>query len=170
MISTVARPIKVVDPSFTRDSSGYDTPLRIVSKETYDSIVDKDAGYTVPELVYYDAGYSATSTATIALYPVPGGGNTLHLNIWQPLQTFASVTTQLLLPPGYRLFIESNFAIHLAGGYTNVPGSVMKMAQESKAAIQSINLPESIMTMDTGNVVYGAYGAYGGSRRNIFTG
>ncbi len=69
VISTVARPIKVVDPSFTRDSSGYDTPLRIVSKETYDSIVDKDAGYTVPELVYYDAGYSATSTATIATRP-----------------------------------------------------------------------------------------------------
>src|SRR5678816_940759 len=112
----VTRPTKIVEPCFVRDSNGYDTPVKLVNLDTYGGIVSKGAGFTVPTYLYYDYGFSSTSTGTISLYPCPSGSLTLHINSWKQLQSFASVSTQVLLPPGYQLFIESNFAIHLAAG------------------------------------------------------
>src|SRR3990167_2477895 len=73
----VTRPTKIIEPCFIRDSSGYDTPVKIVNLDTYGGIVDKGAGFTVPTMLYYDAGFSATSTGTISLYPSPSGSLTL---------------------------------------------------------------------------------------------
>lgn len=168
-ISSIQRPIRITDPCFIRDSSGYDTPVTVLNKENYDAIVDKDAGFVVPIYLFYDAGYSATSTGTIAVYPSPSGGLTLHINCWVPLQNFPSVSTTVLLPPGYKRAIESNYAIEAAGGYSNAPPEVASIARESFAWLQSINLPSPVMRMDAGNVIYGT-GAWGGSRRNILTG
>jgi hypothetical protein len=145
-----ARPTKIIDPCFVRDSSGYDTPLTIISLDTYGSIVDKDAGFTVPTYLYYDAGYSATSTGTISLYPSPSASLTLHINSWKQLQNFASVSTQVLLPPGYQLAIESNFAIHLAAGQIPISQELAKIARDSRAAVKSINLPETLLSLDPG--------------------
>lgn len=163
---STARPVKIVDPCFVRDSGGYDTPVTVINKQQYDSIVDKDAGYTVPTHLYYDMGFSATSTGTIHIYPSPNAGNELHVNSWKTLQSFASVSTTVLLPPGYRLAIESNFAIHLAGGYRNASPEVRAIASDSLAAIQGLNLPDPVMRMDSGNGTFGGYGA----GRNILTG
>ena len=151
-----ARPTKIVDPCFVRDSSGYDTPVSIVNLEAYGHIVDKAAGYTVPNVLYYDYGFSATSTGTISLYPVPSGGLTLHINSWKQLQSFPSVTTLLLFPPGYQLMIESNFAIHLAAGVLPVTPELARIARDSKAAVKSLNAPAPVMQL-------GPLSAYGSS-------
>lgn len=146
----VARPTKIVDPCFVRDSSGYDTPVTIIDSNTYGSIVAKSSGYTVPTYLYYDYGFSNTSTGTIYLYPSPSASLTLHINSWTQLQSFANVSTNVQLPPGYQLFIESNFAIHLAAGYKPISPELAKIARESKAAIESLNIPETIMGLDVG--------------------
>jgi hypothetical protein len=166
--STVAytitsRPIKLVDPCFVRDSSGYDTPVTLINAESYGRIVDKDAGFTVPTVAFYDSAFSATSTATLTVYPAPSASLTLHVNEWNALQSFANLSTVVLLPPGYQLAIESNFAIHLAAGLTPVPAETVKIARDSKAAIKGVNLPEPVMQMDAG--VLSGY-----SRGSIFTG
>ena len=148
----VSRPTKIIDPCFVRDSSGYDTPVEIVTLETYGSIVNKGAGFTVPTMLYYDSGYSATSTGTISLYPSPSGSLTLFINSWKQLQTFASLTTMVMFPPGYQLFIESNFAIHLAAGLVPISPELAKIAKDSRAAIESLNLPDTIMTQNIGTV------------------
>ncbi|MDP3952642.1 hypothetical protein [Microbacterium sp.] len=148
----VTRPVKIVDPCFVRDSSGYDTPVKIINADAYGKIVDKDGGYTVPTHVFYDGGFSATSTGTINLYPSPSGSLTLHINSWKQLGTFANLSTVVLLPPGYQLFIESNFAIHLAAGFRPVSAEVIKLARDSKAAIKNVNAPEVISRMDVGIV------------------
>jgi len=144
----VTRPTKIVDPCFVRDANGYDTPVTVINSESYGRIVDKDAGYTVPTHLYYDYGYSATSTGTIHLYPSPSASLTLFINSWNQLQSFANVSTTVLLPPGYQLAIESNFAIHLAAGLVPVSKEVAKIARESKAAIKGLNAPETISRLD----------------------
>lgn len=159
------RPVKIVDPCFVRDSGGYDTPVTVITKEMYDAFVDKDAGYTVPTYLYYDMGFSATSTGTIHLYPAPNGGNTLHINSWKTLQNFASLSTIVLLPPGYQAAIESNYAIRSATGYTPVSPELRKLAIETLAAIQSLNLPNPVMRLESATV----YGSRG-SGRSILTG
>ena len=143
-----ARPTKIVDPCFIRDSANLDTPVTIVYSEQYGRIVQKTVGYTYPTYLYYDMNYSATSTGTISLYPSPSGSLTLFINSWKQLQNFASVSTQVLLPPGYQLFIESNFAIHLAAGLTNISPELAKIAKDSRAAVASLNAPTTISRLD----------------------
>lgn len=160
-ISTLTRPVRIVDPVFVRDASGYDTPVTLVDIEQYGSIVDKDAGYTVPEYLYYDANFSATSTATLHLYPSPSADLTLFFSAWKQFTSVSSLTHSVIFPPGYQLFVESNFAIHMAAGLTDVSAALAKMARDSKAAIKSLNLPAPVMRMD---------GAVASRRRNILTG
>lgn len=157
-----SRPVKIVEPCFVRDSSGYDTPVRLIGAAEYGRIVDKDAGFTVPTHAFYDSGFSATSTATLTVYPSPSASLTLHLNSWVALQNFANLSTGVLLPPGYQLAIESNFAIHLAAGLRPVSAEVAKIAREAKAAIKSLNLPDTISR--TESAVLPMY------RGSIFTG
>ena len=146
------RPTKIIDPCFIRDSSNLDSPLKIIDSETYGRIVQKSVGMTYPSYLFYDHGFNASGLATINVYPAPTGSLTLFINSWKQLQNFSNVSTALLLPPGYQLAIESNFAIHLAAGLTNVSPEVMKLARESKAAIKSINIPDTMMTLDVGIV------------------
>lgn len=146
----VARPTKIVDPCFIRDSSNLDSPLTLISAQTYGRIVEKSTGYTVPQYLFYDEGYTSTSTATINLYPSPSGSLTLFINSWKQLGNLSTLTQQLLLPPGYQLFIESNFAVHLAAGLTPISAELAKMARESKAAIKALNSPEVISRLDVG--------------------
>src|SRR3990167_3647855 len=85
--TVTSRPTKIVDPCFVRDGSGYDTPVKVIGAEAYGRIVDKDAGFTVPTHLFYDAGYSDTSTATLSVYPSPSASLTLHFNTWTAGQT-----------------------------------------------------------------------------------
>ena len=157
----VTRPVKIVDPCFVRDASGFDTPVRIINAQSYGRIVDKDAGYTVPTELFYDTGFSATSTGTIYLYPAPSSALTLHINSWKQLGTFADLSTTVLLPPGYQLFIESNFAIHLAAGVRPVPTETARIARDSKAWVKSLNQPDTVARLDS---------AVATQRGSIFTG
>ena len=159
----VTRPNKIVDPCFIRDASGYDTPLELIDAEMYGRLVDKDAGYTVPTYLFYDMGYSATSTGTLYLYPSPSDSLTLYINSLKPIGPVVSLTTNILVPPGYQLMLETNFAVHLAAGLTPVSPELARMARESKAAIKSLNQPDVVMHLDSGAVGYGR-------RSNIFTG
>ena len=160
----VARPTKLVDPVFVRDASGYDSPLEIITLEQYGAIGVKSVGLTWPTHIYYDYGYSATSTASITIYPAPVAALTLYFSSWKQLQSFGSLTTQVLLPPGYQLFIESNFAIHLAAGLVPISPELAKIARESRAAVKSLNIvDDTVQTLD-----YGVLPTYRGS--SILTG
>jgi hypothetical protein len=156
------RPTKIIDPCFIRDSSNLDSPVQIIDSETYGRIVQKSVGQTYPSYLFYDHGFDASGYATINVYPAPSSALTLFINSWKQLQSFSNVSTAMLLPPGYQLAIESNFAIHLAAGQTNISPEVAKLARDSKAAIKSINIPDTMMSLDVG-VVRG-YGS------NILTG
>jgi len=147
-IST-ARPTKLVDPCFTRDSSGYDYPLRVVNLETYGSFRLKGGPTAMPQTIYYDNSYSATSTGTLTIYPPPSNGLTLFVNSIKPLGNFSTLSQQVMFPPGYQLFIESNFAIHLAAGFVDPPAAVVAIAKQSKAALKANNSRELVSKLDS---------------------
>src|SRR3990167_4831170 len=115
-----ARPTKIVDPCWVRDGSSY------------------------------DKGFSATSTATITVYPPPSAVLTLYIHSWKQMQSVSTMSETVMFPSGYRLMFESNFAIHLAAGFTAVSAEVAKLARESKAAIKKLNLPDMVMRLDSG--------------------
>lgn len=159
------RPTKLADPCFVRDASGFDSPLEIINAASYGALRLKSVGYTYPTNIFYDSSYSATSTGTLYLYPLPSGNLTLFINSWKQLGNFSTLSQTLMLPPGYQLFIESNFALHLAAGVFPVTPELAKIAKDSKAAIKGLNAPEAepIMRMDAGI-------AAGSRRSSILTG
>jgi hypothetical protein len=158
------RPTKIVDPCFVRDANSYDSPLQIIDADTYGKLKVKNVGTTYPTYLFYDSGFDSSGFGTITVYPAPSSNLTLYINSWKQLQQFANVSTALLLPPGYQLFIESNFAIHLAAGLTPVSAEVIKIAKESRAAIESLNIPDVEMRLE------GALVGAGRSRSSILTG
>ncbi len=149
-VFAVTRPVRIVDPCFVRDAAGLDTPVQILNAEAYGRVVQKSAGYTSPTYLFYDGGFSATSTGTIFLYPSPSGSLTLYINSWKQLGTVSTLSQNLSLPPGYQLFLESNFAIHLAAGMTPISAEVAKIAKDSKAAIKGVNVPDVVSRVESG--------------------
>ena len=143
------RPTRIVDPCFIRDSSNFDSPINLLTVEQWGKIVQKDVGFTYPTELYYDGDYTATSTARLYLYPSPSADLTLHVHSWKQLANFSTVTHEVLLPPGYRRFIESNFAVDQAAGWANVTPEVAKIASDSRAAIKRMNAPHTVMELDS---------------------
>ena len=147
---SMTRPIKIVDPCFTRDTDSIDIPLNLIDAETYGRIIDKTLGDVTPQYLFYDYGYSSTSTGTVKLYPLPEANLTLFINSLQPFTNFSTMTHPISLPPGYQRAIEYNYAIEAAGGLTNVSPEVAMVARQSKANIKSQNLPAPIVKLDYG--------------------
>lgn len=158
----MTRPTKLVDPCFTRDTDDTDIPLNLIDADTYGRIIDKTMGDVTPSYLFYDYGYSATSTATVRLYPLPQSGLTLFINTLQPFTNFSTMTHPIQLPPGYQRAIEYNYAIEAAGGFTEVDPSIAIIARQSKAAIKTVNLPQPISRLD--------YGITAATQTNILTG
>lgn len=161
-LSTAARPTKLLDPCFVRDSSNLDSHLEIINADAYGRIVQKSAGTTYPTWIFYDRGFDSSGYGTIYIYPAPIANLTLFINYEKQIGTVSSLAQNLSLPPGYQLFLESNFAIHLAAGQTPISAELAKIARDSKAAIKNTNLPVTASRLDTGIVR--------GSRTNIITG
>ena len=143
------RPTKIVDPCFIRDSSGIDYPVTLIDAKTYGEFSKKTIDGSIPEYLFYDGAF-ASSLGTIFLYPEPSASLTLYINSWQQLQTFALISTTVVLPPGYKRAIEFNFAVEHAGGFTNVSTEVAKIARESKAAIKGFNAPAGVLRLESG--------------------
>jgi len=157
----VVRPDEI-DSAFVRDASNQDSPLTVLEdRKQYDSIVIKSTQSTLPQLLFYDTAYPL---GVIYLYPVPSEQVTLLLNTWQTLQSFATLTTELALPPGYQRAIEYNLAIEIAPDYGRiVDPQVTMIASQSKSAIMGRNQPSMIAQLDSAIAGASRYDIYSDS-------
>jgi hypothetical protein len=151
-----------IENAYLRDSSNFDHPIKVVDQATYWGIGNKAQTAEWPDVVYYDHGFSATSTGTLHFAPVPTQANTVFLNSWKQLGNVAALSTNVLLPPGYQRMLESNFALEVSPGLIDPPAMLVKIARDSKSALKGINLPDAISRLDSGIV--------GHDHRNIFNG
>lgn len=143
------RPTKIVDPCFIRDGDNLDYPLTLIDATTYGRFTQKTTDNARPEYLFYDGAF-VSSLGTIYLYPEPSASLTLYINSWKQLQTFALISTTVVLPLGYQRAIEFNLAVELSGGYKSVSPEVAMIARESKAAIKRFNAPSGVLRMDAG--------------------
>lgn len=128
------RPLRV-ESAFIRSNS-IDYPLRVITREEYDRIQAKTTSY-MPEYLYFEP---SVANAVIYLYGVPDAVYSVFLNSLKQLQSFAALTTTVVLPPGYLRAIKSNLSVELAPAYNrNVPDAVLAIARESKAAVKRLN-------------------------------
>lgn len=141
----IPRPLKIVDPCYIRDSGGYDSPVAVINAENYGRIVSKTLDGSYPRYLFYDASFPY---GTIYLYPEPTSDLTLYVSSWVQLVQFGAIGETVSLPPGHQRAIEFNLAVELAGGFISVSPEVAKIAKESKAAIKSVNIPDTTMRLD----------------------
>lgn len=145
-----ARPTKIIDPCFVRDSSNLDSQLQIINEVAYGNIVQKNIGTTYPSFLYYDQGYTSSALATINVYPRPSANLTLFINSWKQLQTFSTLTVSTQLPPGYRRAIEKNLGVEISPQFGREPSqALMRAAIQAKAAIKTVNAPDTMMRLDS---------------------
>lgn len=122
-------------------------PMRILTKEEYASIILKTMESTFPLYLYDDGAYPLNN---ISVWPVPNAGvNNLVFYSWKPLAEFATITTQVSLPPGYERALKYALALELAPEYGKAISELtMALAVDSKADIKRMNYRPHYLQVD----------------------
>ncbi len=88
----------------------------------------------------YDA---AVPNGNIRIYPIPNGGQTIALWVWNQLAEVTDTALALAFPPGYYKGIIYNLAVDLAPKFgREVPQTVKLVADQCKAALGATNMSE----------------------------
>lgn len=152
------RPLNVLS-GFIRNSSVDYSPLRILTREEYDRIPLKTTQFLPDSLLYTPS----VANGVITLYGVPDQAYTLYINSQKQLQSFAALTTPIVLPPGYKRMLRYNLAPEIAPEYNRkVSDTVLAIARESKANIKRLNSRTPKLRLDH-------LGGSGGSGMAAFT-
>lgn len=154
------RPHKI-EECFVRVSN-QDYPVQLLTSEQWNAIADKTETAEYPNRAYYNP---TLTTGTLQVYPVPTATDSLHIVTWTVISSLAALATSVSMPPGYERALAFNLAIEWASTEFGHPASreVIKIAQESKAAIQRANHRPIMNHSPMGAV-------WSGRRSNILTG
>lgn len=154
---STTRPTRIAD-GFTRISD-IDYPYRSIDKNQYDAIAAKTTQSSYPDVIFYDP---AATLGVLYAYPVPSATVSIKIKSWKQLQSFAALTDNVTLPPGYQRAIEYNLAIELQGEYPDLPlsDSVVNIAQKSLAAIKKFNTPTLISRSELTGRRYNIFADY----------
>lgn len=138
------RPLRIAK-AFVRDSNGYDTELGILNNDQWSRVWDKDLESTYPVYLYYRPNYPL---GEINVWPEPGTGITLHIEVWDQFTAFSALTTTVSLPPGYERMLSLGLALELAAEYhppQRITAYIMDRFNNAKEYVQDVNntnLPE----------------------------
>lgn len=139
------RPVKLEDTCFINYLSHL-YQVNVLNERNFTAL--QTTGLSgMPKNLYFDI---SVPLATIYFDYSPDVAYDFHLKSWRQLQTFATIDTDVTFPLGYRRAIESNYAIESAPGLTSVSPETARIAKESKAAIRTLNAPESVLRLDLG--------------------
>ena len=133
-----ARPTQIVAPCFVRENDT-DYPINVIDKVSYAGIISKSSVTSnYPCELHYEADYPL---GIISLYPVPSAANKLFINVPKELQEFATLTEQIVLPPGYEEAIVYNLAVRHAvkKGFAVNP-DLRELARMGTAMIKTNNV------------------------------
>jgi len=148
------RPTQLVT-AFTRIGQ-IDYDIEITNDISYDAITQKGISNSIPEALYYEAGYPL---ATITIYPVPTTG-TLHLRSEKELTQFATLDSDMDFPPGWERALVYNLAIEDASQYGQpVTQAMAQIASDALGKIKTATARNKQMDYPSYN-----------SENNIFTG
>jgi len=165
-----ARPLRI-ENAVLRDANTLDIPVRLLTRQEYAGIALKQTTSTYPYWLYYDNHYNASGYGTITLWPVPSTSDkTLHLWLWQPLSSVATLDTTIDLPPGYTRALRSNLALELAAEYgREVPTTLLTVALDSKDWIKSQLAEGVVQEMRFDSRLLGDSGRYWDYRTGEYT-
>jgi len=158
-VFATARPVALENSNFIRNGQ-LDYSLELINQASYASLPNKSV-QTIPQYIYYEPAFPL---ATIYFDVKPDQAYELHLMSRKTLQSFATLTTDLALPPGYLTAIIYSLAEKIASEYGKEPSnSVMKQAAEARKWIKTLNAPNGVLSTEIGSMnTYRAGNVYRG--------
>lgn len=163
------RPIRLIDgpgACFLRDGNNNDFPIDVVPQDVWNEIGNKTDTSNIPDTLFYDPQYPL---GIINLFPVPSlSGYTVFLTSYQQLGDFASVSTPIAFPPGYKRALGLNLAVELKPYFADgqLDPIIIQKAAETKGILKRANRREIFAEFDPELVARGApsYNIYRDSR------
>jgi len=141
---TATRPVKVKAAGLLVGTLEY--PLELLEDQEWESISLKSLSTSLPRAIYNRGDWPNT---TISVWPVPATAYQIVIYSQQNLTGFASLDDTVSLPPGYSKALRTNLSVELASEYGIQPSPVlMKIAQESKAAVKRRNSTPPLLRVD----------------------
>lgn len=141
-------PVKILDSTFTRNNSAapnVDFGLAIINNDQYDAIPVKTVTGPYPQYLYYERAYPV---GKLYFWPVAIAALELHLSTWKPLTDASSLTTGVILPPGYERALRYSLAIELAPEFGVEPTpTVVKIAAKSRENLRRVNGQNDVMSL-----------------------
>lgn len=148
------RPVRI--DSAVQVVDGISHPIDPISDRQYRAIADKATSSTLAQRVYCDAGYPL---ATLYLWPVPSAVADIRLHTWQRIESFATQTETVQLPPGYQRAVEYNLAMDLAPEYERpVSAAVARIAADSLRTLKTANVRVPTMRNEAAHATRGRGG------------
>ena len=142
------RPIDI-NEAYMRDVNNNDLKISILQYQEYADIISKTTESGIALALYYNAGYPLSE---ITMWPVVTGGSyRLVLWSWKLLTQFTELSDNVILPPGYEEYIETNLAVRCCIAFNRqVPPELAIWATESKAQLKRINVNVPLMSFPSG--------------------
>lgn len=140
------RPIELDDSTYFRDPlNNVSYGLKFVNQQQYNGIAVKTVTSTYPQVMWTNMTYPDIE---MYVYPVPLRDLEFHFVSVEPLTQPASLTTDMLFPPGYKRCFRFNLACEIAAeAGVEPPPTVQRIAMASKRTLKRINNPGDIMAL-----------------------
>ena len=140
------RPIMIDDATYFRDpANGISFGIKLINQQQYDGIAVKTVTSTYPQVMWINMEYP---NITMTIYPVPTKVLEWHFISVEELMTVPSLSTDILMPPGYLRAFKYNLACEIANEFgIEPPANVARIAMTSKRNLKRINNPDDIMSL-----------------------
>ena len=140
------RPIELDDSTYFRDPlTNVSYGIKFVNQQQYNGIAVKTVTSTYPQVMWFNMTYPDIE---MYVYPVPLRDLEFHFVSVEPLTQPASLTTDMLFPPGYKRCFRFNLACEIAAeAGAEPPPTVQRIAMASKRTLKRINNPGDIMAL-----------------------
>jgi hypothetical protein len=157
------RPVEIERANLILSTTGTPVHLGIFngSYQDFANLAVQDVPGAQPQFLYCDYAYPV---ANVYLVPQDRGGDTLEIYDWQQIQSFATTSDTVQLPPGYQDWFVNNLAVRLASVFkeqgASVTDDVRIEARKSAQAIQSRNGKSPRATSDAPGYGHGRRGDF----------
>ena len=140
------RPIMIDDATYFRDpANGISFGIKLINQQQYDGIAVKTVTSTYPQVMWINMEYP---TITMTIDPVPTKVLEWHFISVDELMSVPSLSTNILMPPGYLRAFKYNLACEFANEFgIEPPANVARIAMTSKRNLKRINNPDDIMSL-----------------------
>jgi hypothetical protein len=140
------RPVLLDDSTYFRDpSNGISFGIKIINQQQYNGIAVKTVTSSYPQVIWLNMDMPNMS---MYIYPVPTKALEWHFVSVTELVEPATLSTVLVVPPGYLRAFRYCLACEMAPEFGVEPSpTVSRIAMVSKRDIKRINNPDDIMSL-----------------------